>query len=212
MKKTILFLLMACLSIAINAQGTLSAKKQVLEMVMMKTERFAEYLEKIGTTNAVSWEEKTRIREKEVPHLFLKYEERKMITNYGPGGKNKTVRKMPSYFERLQQQSMENYQPIQNIKTRRFYEVTIDYHASLNEVGDDLNWKFVREYSSGCKEYRAELKMNQIYLIQRMDGVEVVYSKEEEDQKTIIVTMLVCPNGTTKVALGDVTRIERMNE
>lgn len=206
MKKTILFLLMACISIAINAQGTLSAKKQVLEMVMMKTERFAEYLEKIGTTNAVSWEEKTRIREKEVPHLFLKYEERKMITNYGPGGKNKTVRKMPSYFERLQQQS------IQNIKTRRVYKVTIDYHASLNEGGDDLKWIFVKEHSSGCKEYHAELKMNQIYLIQRMDGVEVVYSKEEEDQKTIIVILLVCPNGTTKVALGDVTRIERMNE
>lgn len=206
MKKTILLLLMVGLSIGIYAQGTISTQRQVLEMVKMKTERFAEYLEKIGTTNAVSWEEKTRIREKEVPYLFLKYEERKMITNYGPGGKNKTVRKMPSYFERLQQQSM------QNIRTRRVYKVTLDYHASLNEGGNDLKWEFVKEHSSGCKEYHAEMKMNQIYLIQRMDGVEVVYSKEEKDQKTIKIIKLDCPNGTTKVALGDVTRIERMNE
>ena len=204
MKKTILFLLMACLSIGIYAQGTLSAKSRVFEMVKMKTERFAEYLEKIGTTNAVSWEEKTRIREKEVPHLFLKYEERKMITNYGPGGKNKTVRKMPSYFERLQQQST------QNIKTRRVYKVTMNYY--VNEGCDDLNWKFVKEHSSGCKEYHAEIEMNQIYLIQRMDGVEVVHSKKEVDKKYITVIRLDCPNGTTKVALGDVTRIERMNE
>lgn len=206
MKKTILLLLMVGLSSGIYAQGTISTQRQVLEMVKMKTERFAEYLEKIGTTNAVSWEEKTRIREKEVPYLFLKYEERKMITNYGPGGKNKTVRKMPSYFERLQQQSM------QNIRTRRVYKVTLDYHASLNEGGNDLKWEFVKEHSSGCKEYYAEMKMNQIYLIQRMDGVEVVYSKEEKDQKTIKIIKLDCPNGTTKVALGDVTRIERMNE
>ena len=204
MKKLWLMMVVLCLTVSVYAQQNMRLFNTPNSKTMIELEekirKFGEGLEKIGSTNAVSWEQKTHIRKDVMPSLFVKIEERYMKTTSGVNGTRVTKRLMPAYLLNLQNQSKKK------LNKRTEYNVTFDIYSGK----ENFEWKFFKTYPDGSKEYHAEVVMYQTYAVHTVNGVEIIYSYREIDKKVITAIKLQFPDGTVAVGLGDVTRVERL--
>jgi len=197
MKKIILLIALLCLTLSIYAQNSVDDNK-VLKELEDKIESFCVNIEKIGTTNAIPWDEKDKLREKVIPFLFVKYPERYMRTT-GKNGIAKQPKIMTSYLYNLQQQSKKRP------NTRVEYDLEFQLHGHASSF-----WTFYKDHGDGGKEYHSYAMIFQTYAIYTMNGVEVIRSYKEIDKKKMKIIKIVYPNGSTEVGLGDVTRVERL--
>lgn len=205
MKKTLVLLVVLCISLYTFGQQRARLfdvpDSKTMTELEEKVRKFGEGLEKLGTTDAVSWEQKNHIRTDIMPGLFVKMNERYMLTSSGAGGSKITKRLMPSYLLNLQNQSKKK------LNKRIEYDLAFDIYSGREK----FEWKFFKKHPDGSEEYHAEIRMYQTYAVHTVSGVEILYSYKEIDKKVIKAIKLVYPNGDIATGLGDVTRIERLN-
>lgn len=205
MKKTVIFLLIICLSGSIFAQSALNSKDNSLKRIQEKMELFCNYVEKVGTTKAISKNEKKRICQEGVPALFVDYENRYMLINSGIAGERVRKKLMKSYFNNLM------YQAESGLLGKEIeYSLKFDYFD--NENKDDIQWEYKGTDKNEVKVYEGEVEITQYYIVKTIRNGEVVYKYYEEDIKTIKVIKRIAPNGVMAVGLGDVTSITRKNQ
>ena len=203
MKKWVLYILMIVCATGVYAQKTLNSKDKASENIQKKMELFCEYVEKVGTTNAVSMDEKDKICKEKVPALFVNYENRYMRTSSGVDGKIIRQKRMSSYFENLKRQSA-------SINRQIEYKLEFDVFDDGNE--GEILWEYRETDKNEVKEYWGYVKIKQLYVVRTIRNGEVVYKYHEGDEKIMKVIKRVAPNGIIKVGLGDVTNTERISQ
>ena len=206
MKRIVLFIVASVLCICMSNAQTLNSTNINAYKVQVenKVKTFCKYVAQVGTSagqaGAVTDDTKTDIIRNRVPGLFLDYYEapRKMITTYGPNGRNKRERKMSDYFDNLKDQSRRTN------RTARKYELRfVDLEGGFTYDG---------VWSDGGKVWSTKAKIRQKYhkydLGTTADGR--IVDQIETTVKVQKVYLFVKPNGKAVVKLGDI--IEAYNE
>ena len=203
MKKWALYILMIVCATGVYAQKTLNTKNKASENIQKKMELFCEYVEKVGTTNAVSMDEKDKICKEKVPALFVNYENRYMQTSSGVDGKIIRQKRMSSYFENLKRQSA---------SINRQIEYKLEFEVFDDENDGEILWEYRETDKNLVEEFWGYVKIKQLYVVRTIRNGEVVYKYHEGDEKIMKVIKRVAPNGIIKVGLGDVTNTERISQ
>ncbi len=209
MKKILCIALMFCCVSLVHAQYKTVKKNEVSSEELMDrldalVDQFCKYVEVIGSTGSVSEAEKNRMRRQDVPELFYRYNERKMITTYGQGGKGKSQKKMFDYFRNLQTQAKSN----NSLKSKN--NVTYDMEFVFACTNGELNWKYLKTHEDGTKLYGATVYIYQTYMKETRTGVEIMRSRREVDKKEMTVHKMVLPDTSEVYKLGDINRAERL--
>ncbi len=209
--RKIFCLAMMLLSVSLTTVHAQSSEKKVLstEEIMNHleglVEKFCHYVEVIGSTESVSDEDKNHMRLQEVPELFYRYNERKMVTTTGAKGTIKSNKKMADYFRNLQSQAKAK----SNLRNRTNVLYDLEFVFACTADGE-LNWKYFKTHVDGTKEYEAKVMIYQTYMKETLTGYEVIRSHREVDKKEMTVKKLVLPCMDEIYKLGDITRAERL--
>lgn len=214
MKKILYLTLLLCCMTSLPVQGQSSkGRKMTIEEIqdhlneLVKT--FCNYVEVIGSTDdSISRKEKDKMRLNEVPRLFHRFDERRMITTRGHNGKVKNRPKMYDYFLNLLNQS-EKRQSL-SVESRVVYDLDFKFYMT-SDAGLDWGDKPVKTYDDGTKLYQSSVMIYQTYLKETIvnGNYENKHSREEEDAKEMTIYKLVRPNNDEVYKLGDITRAER---
>lgn len=210
MKKIVcLAMLLCCMSMTtVHAQSSskkFSSTEEIMKHLEGLVEKFCHYVEVIGSTESVSQADKNRMRRQEVPELFYRYNERKMVTTAGAKGTIQSRKKMADYFRNLQTQS----QSQSNLRNRTNVLYDLEFVFAGN-VDGNLNWDYIKTHEDGTKEYEAKVMIYQTYMKETLTGYEVIRSRREVDKKEMAIKKLVLPTSNEVYKLGDITRAERL--
>lgn len=168
-----------------------------------KINTFCDYVEKVGTKNKISDEEKQKIISTKVPKLFYDYANCRMLTSSGRNGEVVKMKKMGTYFRNLYQQSKN---PVNRVE----YELEFT-PIFAKDVKDLSGWEFAKVLPDGSSMYRKKITIYQNYYVFPLQTNPEIAPKVymEKDLKTLYVYLIVTPKNELKVFLGDVTRIKR---
>lgn len=191
-----------------TTRGKSLTTDEIMQHLEELVDKFCHYVEVIGSTGSVSEAEKNRIRRREVPELFYRWDERRMKTTGGADGTILRSPKMKDYFYNLQDQAKEKI--TLNSETKVMYDLEFYF---LGNANDNLKWKEIRTYEDGIVEYEAKVMIYQTYIketVSRGGNREMKRSREEVDAKEMTIKKLVMPNNEELYKLGDITKAERL--
>lgn len=203
---TTLFLILSGRTVAAQ-HPELSGKDAtvIVNQVQKKLERFCEMIELVGTYASAPQSRKLSIIKDDVPSLFWRIEERKMVVTSKacPTGRSK---RMPEYLRQLLLQSKySSAAPLYRCRPLTSF---------VQACGRSDNWHYVC-LQDGVAVFEAQVAYHQEYYLNDMShGVERVKLRAmESEAKKMKVYLLITQTGNGQsvniIRLGDVIASER---